>query len=186
MLNLDKFNQKKTDVMNSLAAAIRNNDEEGIKNAMNGFQEYMSETITAEAHEILGAADNAVLAGRGVRQLTSAENKFYESFITNAKNAAADGSVISGIGDVLPETVIEAIFDDIKRNHPLLDAINFRNTTAITKMVLNKKGVQTATWDALNEPITEQLKGEIETVSRTLCKLTAYMWVTMDMLDLGP
>lgn len=186
MLNLDKFNQKKTDAMNALAAAIRDNNEEGIKNSMNAFQTYMSEAITAEAHEILGSVDNAVLAGRGVRQLTSAENKYYESFIARAKNAAADGSVITGITDALPETVIESVFEDLKRDHPLLEAINFQNTSAVTKMVLNKSGGQSATWNALNEPITEKLKGEIEAVSMTLCKLTAYMWVTMDMLDLGP
>lgn len=186
MINLDKLNQTKTEIANALASAIRNNDEEGIKNAMNDFQNFMSETITNEAVGIIETADTAILGSRGIRQLTSAENQFYKSFIANAKNSAADGSVIGGIADALPETVIESIFDDLKSNHPLLDAISFTNTSAITKMILNKQGTQTATWDELNEPITEKLKGEIEVVSTTLYKLTAYMWVTMDMLDLGP
>ena len=64
--------------------------------------------------------------------------------------------------------------------------INFQNTTAVTKLVLNKKGEQSATWDVLNTPITKQLDGEIEVISMTLAKLTAYMFVTFDMLDLGP
>lgn len=53
-------------------------------------------------------------------------------------------------------------------------------------MVLNKQGAQTATWDELNTPITKQLTGTIEIIQMTLCKLTAYMFVTLDMLDLGP
>lgn len=71
----------------------------------------------------------------------------------------------------------------MKQNHPLLDVINFQNTTAVTKLVLNKKGEQSATWDVLNTPITKQLDGEIEVISMTLAKLTAYMFVTFDMLD---
>lgn len=186
MLNLDNFNQRKTEIMNALASAVRSNDETAMQQAMTDWQNYLSESIIAEANGILGAADSNILAGRGVRQLTSKEKKFYESFITSARQEVAPGSVITGIGEALPETVIESVFDDLKQNHHLLNAIKFINTTAITKMVLNTQGSQTATWDELNTPITKQLAGEIEIVTMTLCKLTAYMFVTFDMLDLGP
>lgn len=185
MMNLDKINQKKTDIMSALADSIRKNDETAMQKAMTDWQDFVTENIVAEAKGIVGAADNTVLASRGVRQLTSAETKFYESFITNAKQSATDG-VIKGIGNALPETVIESVFDDIKRAHPLLSAIKFTNTSAITKMVVNKQGAQTATWDELNTPITKNLEGEIDIITLTLCKLSAYMFVTMDMLDLGP
>ena len=186
MLNLDNINQRKTEIMNALASAVRNNDETAMQKAMTDWQNYLSESILAEANGILGAADSNILAGRGVRQLTSKEKKFYESIIAGARQEVAPGSVITGIGEALPETVIESVFDDLKQNHPLLNAIKFINTTAITKMVLNKQGSQTATWDELNTPITKQVVGEIEIVTMTLCKLTAYMFVTFDMLDLGP
>lgn len=186
MLNLDKFNQRKTEIMNALASAVRGNDETAMQQAMTDWQNYLSESIIAEANGILGSADSNILASRGVRQLTSKEKKFYESLIASARQEVAPGSVITGIGEALPETTIESVFDDLKQNHPLLNAINFTNTSAITKMVLNKQGSQTATWDELNTPITKQLVGEIEIVTMTLCKLTAYMFVTFDMLDLGP
>lgn len=186
MLNLDNFNQRKTEIMNALANSIRENDETAMQKAMTDWQNYLSESIIAEANGILGTADSNILASRGVRQLTSKEKKFYESLIANARQEVAPGSVITGIGEALPETTIESVFDDLKQNHPLLNAINFTNTSAITKMVMNKQGSQTATWDELNTPITKQLVGEIEIVTMTLCKLTAYMFVTFDMLDLGP
>lgn len=186
MINLDNINQKKTDIMAALSAAIKSNDTAALQKSMNDWQDFLTESITAEANGILGAADSTILAARGVRQLTSSEIKFYDSFITAAKQEIAAGSVITGIGDALPETVIEAVFEDMKQNHPLLDVINFQNTTAVTKLVLNKKGEQSATWDVLNTPITKQLDGEIEVISMTLAKLTAYMFVTFDMLDLGP
>lgn len=186
MLNLDNFNQRKTEIMNALASAVRSNDETAMQQAMTDWQDYLSESIIAEANGILGATDSNILASRGVRQLTSKEKKFYESLIASARQEVTPGSVITGIGEALPETTIESVFDDLKQNHPLLNAINFTNTSAITKMVMNKQGSQTATWDELNTPITKQLVGEIEIVTMTLCKLTAYMFVTFDMLDLGP
>ena len=186
MLNLDNFNQRKTEIMNALASAVRSNDETAMQQAMTDWQNYLSESIIAEANGILGATDSNILASRGVRQLTSKEKKFYESLIAGARQEVAPGSVITGIGEALPETTIESVFDDLKQNHPLLNAINFTNTAAITKMVMNKQGSQTATWDELDTPITKQLVGEIEIVTMTLCKLTAYMFVTFDMLDLGP
>ena len=186
MLNLDNINQRKTEIMNALASAVRSNDETAMQQAMTDWQNYLSESIIAEANGILGATDSNILASRGVRQLTSKEKKFYESLIAGARQEVAPGSVITGIGEALPETTIESVFDDLKQNHPLLNAINFTNTSAITKMVMNKQGSQTATWDELNTPITKQLVGEIEIVTMTLCKLTAYMFVTFDMLDLGP
>lgn len=185
MLNLDTMGQKKTEIMNALSDAIRANDEAAMQKAMTDWQDYLTESITAEAAGIMGAVDSGVLAARGVRQLTSDEKKFYSGFITAAKQETQAG-VIAGIGNALPETVIESVFEDLRKKHPLLDAIKFLNTSAVTKLVLNKKGSQTATWDELNTPITKQLSGEIEVVSMTLCKLTAYMFVTMDMLDLGP
>lgn len=186
MLNLDNINQRKTEIMNALASAVRSNDETAMQQAMTDWQNYLSESIIAEANGILGSADSNILASRGVRQLTSKEKKFYESLIASARQEVTPGSVITGIGEALPETTIESVFDDLKQNHPLLNAINFTNTSAITKMVMNKQGSQTATWDELNTPITKQLVGEIEIVTMTLCKLTAYMFVTFDMLDLGP
>ena len=186
MLNLDNINQRKTEIMNALASAVRSNDETAMQQAMTDWQNYLSESIIAEANGILGATDSNILASRGVRQLTSKEKKFYESLIASARQEVTPGSVITGIGEALPETTIESVFDDLKQNHPLLNAINFTNTSAITNMVMNKQGSQTATWDELNTPITKQLVGEIEIVTMTLCKLTAYMFVTFDMLDLGP
>lgn len=186
MLNLDNINQRKTEIMNALASAVRENDELAMQKAMTDWQNYLSESIIAEANGILGATDSNILASRGIRQLTSKEKKFYESFITYARQEVAPGSVITGIGEALPETVIESVFDDLKQNHPLLNAVKFTNTSAVTKFVLNKQGAQSATWDELNTPITKQLAGEIEVIEMTLCKITAYMFVTFDMLDLGP
>ena len=183
MLNLDKLQARKAEIMNNLAQSIRENDEAKMRASMEDFQQFVSDQVMAEAQGIVEAADRTILNSRGVRQLTSKEKDYYEKLIANAKQQTG---VITNIEEVLPETVIDSTLDGIRTSHPLLDAIDMQNTGAAIKWVLNSKGEQHATWDALNTAITTELLGEIEVIDIVLCKLTAFMFVTKDMLDLGP
>lgn len=183
LTNLDAIQKTKDELLSNLAEAVRSNDSEAMKMAMENWQNYITNEIMAEAEGISQATDRAVLASRGVRQLTTEEVKFYDNFIKCAKQQTG---VIDGIINVLPETVYTSVLDDIQRSHPLLDAIDFVNTSAAIKWVINKQTGQMATWDELNTPITKELSGIIEVVDMTFMKLTAYMFVTKDMLNLGP
>ena len=186
MINLDKIKQKKDDLRVQLAEALREGDDKKIGEAMDGFMSFMSETIMAEASGIGEAADKSVLAARGVRQLTAKETEFYNDFISRAKAAGDPQTVITNIGSALPETVIDSVMDDMRAAYPLLNLIDFTNTGAAIKWVLNGQGAQAATWDELNTEITKDLEGVINVVDMTQRKLSAFMFVTEDMLDLGP
>lgn len=186
MINLDKIKQKKDDLRVQLAEALREGDDKKIGEAMDGFMSFMSETIMAEASGIGEAADKSVLAARGVRQLTAKETEFYNDFISRAKAAGDPQTVITNIGSTLPETVIDSVMDDMRAAYPLLNLIDFTNTGAAIKWVLNGQGAQAATWDELNTEITKDLEGAINVVDMTQRKLSAFMFVTEDMLDLGP
>ena len=186
MINLDKIKQKKDDLRVQLAEALREGDDKKIGEAMDGFMSFMSETIMAEASGIGEAADKSVLAARGVRQLTAKETEFYNDFISRAKAAGDPQTVITNIGSALPETVIDSVMDDMRAAYPLLNLIDFTNTGAAIKWVLNGQGAQAATWDELNTEITKDLEGAINVVDMTQRKLSAFMFVTEDMLDLGP
>lgn len=182
LMNLDKFKQEKDIRLNAMATAIKSGDEEQIKNACEDLQNFMLDEYKAAAEAYSETADKSILAARGVRQLTKEETEFYNKL---AETAKAEG-VITGIMDVLPTTVIEDVISGIRRDHPLLSEIDFRNTSTITKWVINAKGPQAATWDELNTEITTKLEGAIETFDLNTNKLTAYMFCTQDMLTLGP
>lgn len=184
MQNLDAIKQKKEEIRNALADAIRANDDTAIGNAMDNWMQFVSETVMAEAEGVVTATDRSILAARGIRQLTAEETKFYQDFIANARQDAQ--TVITNITGALPQTVIDSVMDDIKAAYPLLDMIDFTNTGAAVKWVLNAQGAQAATWDELNTPITKDLAGAISVVDMTQCKLSAYMYATQDMLALGP
>jgi HK97 family phage major capsid protein len=180
--NLDALKQRKDEIMNKLADSVRNNDTEAMSAAMNEWQQFVEERIMEQANGVVQATDRSILAARGVRQLTTEETKFYEEFIASAKQEG----VITNITSALPLTTIDAVMEDIKHEHPLLDHIDFTNTGAATKWVLNAQGAQAATWDELNTELTKKLSGALSVIDVTACKLSAYMFCTQDMLDLGP
>lgn len=184
MTNLDAIKAQKDALRNDLAEAVRNADEQKIGTAMDNWMQFVSDTVMAEAQGMIDATDRSVLAARGVRQLTAEETRYYESFIANARQDAQ--TVITGITSALPQTVIDSVMEDMKAAYPLLNLINFTNTGAAIKWVLNAQGAQAATWNELNAPITKDLAGAIQIVDMVQCKLSAYMFTTEDMLALGP
>lgn len=185
MQNLDVLKKRKDEIRNELAEAIRANDDTAIGNAMDNWMQFVSETVMAEAEGVVTATDRSILAARGIRQLTAEETKFYQDFIAAARQAG-EQTVITNITSALPQTVIDSVMDDIKAAYPLLDMIDFTNTGAAIKWVLNAQGAQAATWDELNTPIDKDLAGALAVVDLTQCKLSAYMFTTQDMLTLGP
>lgn len=179
--NLDELKAKKLLLINAMAEAFQNGDEKSIEKATSDYQNFISDSIMEQVKGNIENVDRAILAGRGRRQLTSKETKFYNELIANARNEG----VITNITSALPETVIDATMDDMRKDHPLLDFIDFTNTSAAIKWVLNNQASQSATWDELNTEITNKLTGAVEVIDLTFCKLTAYMYVTKDMLELG-
>ena len=184
MMNLDTIKAQKDELRNALADAVREADEQKIGEAMENWMQFVSDAVMAEAQGLVDATDRNVLAARGVRQLTAEETKFYNNFIANARQSAQ--TVITNITQDLPQTVIDSVMEDMRAAYPLLNLIDFTNTGAAIKWVLNAQGAQAATWNELNTPIDKDLEGAIQIVDMVQCKLSAYMFTTEDMLALGP
>jgi hypothetical protein len=148
-----------------------------------------SEMVKDQINGVMEDVDRTILAGRGIRQLTSNETKYYQALIEASKSTNAK-QAISNIDVAFPETIIDTVLDDIEVEHPLLSAIDFRNTSLLTSWIYNTEGTQKAVWGALGlakgSNGVNELEGEIAEISLTACKLYAYMTVTQDMLDAGP
>lgn len=190
MTNLDAAKAKKDELYNGVTAALASGNEDQIKAAMLELQEYNKSELMSIYNDYEADKDEAVLEARGVKALTSEETKFWNQLIDDAKmrfrNSSSDG-VYTGITELLPKTEYYSIVEELKQEHPLLSAIKFTNTSAVTKWTIDNSAEQRATWDVLNTPITTALEGgPFITIDLTLCKLTAYIFVSNDMLDLGP
>lgn len=189
MNNPDFPQMTREQAMQNLNEALQEGNEEGFAQAFTDFADNLQATIIEDARQeangIIQSIDTNVLASRGSRQLTSNEDKFYQSTIeamrsNNPKQALADLDV------VMPETIIDAVFEDLIEQHELLSVIDFKNTSAITKMLLNTNGKQLATWDKLCTAIVTELTSGFKMVDMSLNKLSAFIPICKDMLDLGP
>jgi hypothetical protein len=168
-----------------LSTALASSDEKQLADVMTDFAMEIQSDVLATAAEYKKKEDKEILASRGVRVLTNEETEYYSKIIEAMKKVDPK-SAITGITDAMPKTVIEQVTDDIIKDFPLLDAVDFKNTGAITNMIINGQARQTATWGALNSQITTALNGAFSTISVTHNKLSAYIPVSQDMLAEGP
>jgi HK97 family phage major capsid protein len=173
------------ELKDNLVAAFKSTDENAIAQAFTPFAEAIQENVMEEFKAYQQTSDSNILAKRGVHQLTAVEDKFYQGIIGAFKSNNPQ-QAFAGLNAAFPETVIDNVIADIKEAHPLLAAINFTNTTLLTKMIVNKQGAQLAVWGPLNSKITKELSGAIGMIDLTLCKLSAFMPISKDMLAVGP
>nr|DAF91101.1 MAG TPA: major capsid protein [Siphoviridae sp. ctKNZ79] len=187
-----KMTKSLEDSKKEFRAAYSSAMQEGSEQKMIACLESYSENVCAamlqEARSLTEEqrGNTAVLAARGVRQLTSEETAYYKALtaamrtdVSGVKNALTDISV------TMPETIIDQVMQDVKSNFELLDAIDFVNSSYMTSWIYNKQGVQTAKWGAIGSAVTKELSGAFGKISVTTCKLTAFMAVSQDYLDLG-
>lgn len=172
-----------------LQQAIRDNNEENFASVFNQLLTSIGAEIRAEyeqqMNDLRQEVDSTILAGRGVRQLTTAENNYYQKLITAMKSGNPKQAV-ENLDMVMPETVIDSVFDDLRTNHPLLSAINFVPTNGAITMMMNTNGYQEAAWGALCDDIVKELTSGFKEVDTKLLKLSAFLPVCKAMLDLGP
>lgn len=185
MKNLDTLQAKKTEILQKLNNAVTSGDEAAFAQAFNEFSEFLQEAVMAEARGMVEATDNSILAGRGVRQLTSEETTYYQNVI-QAMRSSNPQQALADIPEVMPKTVIDAVFEDLVTTHPLLDAINFQNTSGLIEYLVNTNTNELATWGVLTAEITKELTGGFKKINLTLNKLSAFLPVAKAMLDLGP
>ena len=186
MENLDVMQLKKVEIMNKLNKAMKDGDEEAFSQAFTDYTEMLQEAVMAEAKGLVQANDNTILAGRGVRVLTSEERQYYEKTI-EAMKSGNPKQALSGYDNVLPKTVIDAIFEDITESHPLLSEIKFENASALLEYLYSSMdGRFKAVWGKLCSTITQQLGSQFHKLSFGQTKLSAFLPVCKAMLDLGP
>ena len=185
MKNQDTLQAEKTAILQKLNLAIKENNEEGFAQAFTEFSENIQESVMVEAHLMIQSADSTVLASRGVRQLTSEENKYYTGVI-EAMRSNSPKQALADLTVVMPITTIDAVFDDLVTAHPLLNAINFQNTSGLIEFLVNTNAKQLATWGTLTSTIITELTSGFKKINLTLMKLSAFLPVAKSMLDLGP
>ena len=169
--------------------AIKDNDAEGFAAAWEGMCQAVGIEIRAEydqnLQQLQQEMDSRVLTARGVRQLTSEERNYCQKVI-QAMQSGDPKQALANLDVVMPKTIIDSVFEDLRTNHPLLSEIDFVPTAGAIELIMNESGYQEAVWGDLTDEIVKEVTSGFKKVTANLLKLTAFMPVCRAMLDLGP
>ena len=146
---------------------------------MNAYSEDLANKIRHDMRQ--EAQDNSVLNSRKVNQLTSDEKKFYNALVSEDH---VNTDVNWKDGELLPETVVDRIFEDIESEHPLLQYININRTGLKTRVIRSNPEGQVV-WGKIFGEIRGQLDTTFYEQDLTLGKATAFVVVPKDLADAG-
>lgn len=146
---------------------------------MNKYSEELANAIRKDMKQEQG--DNAVLNARNVNRLTNEEKKFYNALVS-------EDQVNTDVGykeeALLPETVIDRVFDDIETDHPLLKHINIQRT-GLKARVIKAHPEGQVVWGKIFSEIRGQLDAVFSEQDLTLGKATAFVVIPKDLKDAG-
>ena len=180
------------DAAAQLAKAFAADNESQIVDAFVEMQQAIADDVAEQYKDAVAANDVAILNARGFRQLTSDETAYYESLAESAIARQVVATIGDGTGQtdiptkMMPESIINEVFDNLQETHALLGKINMTSTGYLTTWLRNKHTRQLAVWGAVETQITKEITSAFEVVTVNQGKLAAYVLVTIDMLRLGP
>lgn len=188
MQNKDTLNKTQLEIAQRISNAAKEGNTEEFEAGIHDLFQNIHDSIITQAASIQNSADTAVLAQRGVRVLTSEEVKFYITLIDAMKATGESNPMmaLTGTDKTFPLTIINEVMEDMKQEHPLLAVIDTVNATGAMKFLLNTDTGDNATWGELESAITKEITSGFKELDLGQFKLSAWMPISIDMLELGP
>lgn len=154
--------------------AVRGNEPEDKQNELYG------DMLTAMFEESKKVArdevSNIIAQTPADGQLTAAERKFFNEI---------DKTPATGLTKLFPVETVDRIFENLKRNHPLLDHIGLKNAGLRLKFITAETS-GAAEWGKVFDEIKGQLKAKFEDEEAIQNKLTAFVVIPKDAVKFGP
>lgn len=176
-------------IITEMSQAIKADDNAKFVQLIGELTDNIREELSAEQNTKLEAlqaeADKAALAARGNKPMTSAEQKYFTE-LGQALAAKDPKQALANLKEVMPETVIEEVFEELRTNHPLLSAINFIPTGANYKFIFSETGELKAVWGELCDEIVQEILAGFKVAQGNLLKLSAFMVVCKQGFIFGP
>ncbi|HFT5960145.1 TPA: phage major capsid protein [Listeria monocytogenes] len=172
--NLANYEEKRTAFVN----AVKNEDTQEIQNkAYVEMVDAMAADIMEQAKkEARQEADQYISASRTDKNITNEEIKFFNDI--NKEVGYKEETL-------LPQTVVDEIFEDLTTEHPFLASIGMRTTGLRTKF-LKSETSGLAVWGNIFGEIKGQLDATFSEEESIQNKLTAFVVVPKDLEKFGP
>lgn len=155
-------------------AAVQNQESAEKQNELYGD---MLQALYDDAKKVAREEAEAVIATSPADgNLTVAERKFFNDI---------DKTPAEGLTKHFPVETVDRIFENLKKNHPLLEHLGLRNA-GIRLKFLKAETSGTAVWGKLFDEIKGQLKQRFEEEEAIQNKLTAFVVIPKDAVKFGP
>ena len=177
MKNKDILAMEKAKIVEKMNQAIKDDDAKMFSEAFTELCQKIEENVLEQAREMMNEQDVTILAQRGVRQLTSKEREYYEKVI-EAMKSSNPKQALNDVEVVMPETIINSVFDELSTNHPLLSRLSATTVTGLTRMMMNTNGEQRAFCRYLRLCWTWGLHGWTITCARCSMRRWPMAWST--------
>lgn len=180
-IKLNKHTESYEEAKLNYAAVVKNEEStpEEVEQAWSNMQEALVTSLTTQITNKVEAntVDQVVLSNRGTDVMTTEERVFFNEVIKS-----------DGFTDelILPETIEERIYDELKTDHPLLQLINFRDLGTITLTTITSEYEGAAVWGPIFGDIKGQLDAAFNQESLAQSKLTAFVVLPKDLSKFGP
>lgn len=167
-----------------LLASMKDGDETQVQDALKGWMEEIQNNIRTDFEQYQETHDQSILDRRGIHALTSEETKFYNALIESVRDKKVLNA--TNAGPALPITVVERVLESVKKDHPLINAINPTVVGTITKILKRKGKLAKAVWGEITDEIKTEIKGDLAVADLVAAKLTAFLLLSQDYIELGP
>ncbi|MBU7228488.1 phage major capsid protein [Staphylococcus pseudintermedius] len=175
IVKLKNYSEHKKQLANLVQnGASEEEQSKAFADMLDALSNDLREEITAEINNRV--VDNGILAKRSQEPLTSEERKFFNEI--NYDVGYKDEKI-------LPETVVERVFEDLQKEHPLLSKINFQNAGIKTRVIKADPTGQ-AVWGNVFDGIKGQLNAAFREENFTQFKLTCFVVLPDDLSIFGP
>lgn len=170
-------------VQNEFEAALNNEDNAELAKLMASKYNEIAKSIEAKFEELKDEHDEKVLASRGIRTLTSDEEKFYNRIFSNeVGNNPSRGTI-----EIMPKTIFDQVFDDLRVIEPnnLLSLIDLQNTTGAQEWMVSIAESPVGAWGEITGAITAEISAGFKVFNTNVNKFSCYIPWAKSVIDLG-
>lgn len=173
-IKFTNFEEKKLAFAKATQEGTEEEQAQALKEMIDALAKDVQADILKQVNE--SVVDRSIMQARGHNVLTSEEMKFFNTVIEEGGFKDKD---------TLPVTTQERVFEDLVEEHPLLEQLGLQNLGAVTEFIYSDpEGA--AVWGDLFGDIQGQLNATFRKEDITQLKLTAFIPISNDMLQLGP
>jgi HK97 family phage major capsid protein len=170
----EEFTKAKKALGEAMSSGDETKSSEAFNNYLDVLQTEVTNAVTAQINSEM--VDRSILQNRGTNVLTSEETQFFNRVVT--EGGFTDDSV-------LPVTTQERVFDDLVKEHQILQAIGLQDLGPVTRFI-TADPTKAYAWGPLFGDIAGQVNAAFSEEDMGSFKLTSFAAIPNDMIELGP